>query len=241
MLSVVKFDILAVTESHLTKDVASGEIAVKGYNIARKDRKSGERASGGTLIYFSENLNGYERDNLKVSIELETCWVDITVNSQKLLIGCLYRPPGTNVSFYDKLKTLIEPTWIKRNNFMLLGDFNIDLLSKGNNTEDSEEPPYRFRMLLNMFSMKNVIKKPTRISGNTKTLIDLIITSDTSKIKYSGSYDSGCSDHHLVYAVTNLRKERPKPKLKTTRNYKPVDLNSEKILNMPPLANMYVI
>ena len=126
---------------------------------------------------------------------------------------------------YDKLKTLIEPIWIKRNNIMLLGDFNIDLLSKGNNTEDSEEPPYRFRRLLNMFNMKNVIKKPTRISGNTKTFIDLIITSDTSKIKYSGTYDSGCSDHHLVYAVTNLRKERPKPKLKAIRNYKSVDLN----------------
>ena len=68
---------------------------------------------------------------------------------------------------------------------MLLGDFNIYLLSIGNNTEDSEEPPYRFRGLFNMFNLKNVIKKPTRISGNTKTLIDLIITSDTSKIKYS--------------------------------------------------------
>ena len=62
---------------------------------------------------------------------------------------------------------------------MLLGDVNIDLISKGNNTEDSEEPPYRFRKLLNMFNMKNVIKKPTRITGSTKTLIDLIITSAT--------------------------------------------------------------
>ena len=97
----------------MTKDVTPGEIAVKGYNIARKDRKSGERSSGGTLSYFSENLNGYEHDDLKVSTELEACWVDITVNSQKLLIGCLYRPTGTNVSFNDKLKTLIEPIWIK--------------------------------------------------------------------------------------------------------------------------------
>ena len=150
------------------------------------------------------------------------------------VINRLLLPPGTNVSFYDKLKTLTEPIWIKRNNFKPLGDFNIDLISKGNNTESSEEPPYRFRRLLNMFSMKNVIKKPTRITGSTKTLIDLIITSDTSKIKNSGSYDSGCSDHHLVYAVTNLKKERPKPKLKAIRNYKSVDLNSEKILNMPP-------
>ena len=160
LLSVVKFDILAVTESHLTGNVTSGEIAVKGYNIARKDRKSGERASGGTLIYFSENLNAYEWYNLKVGAELETCWVDITVNSQKLLIGCLHRSPGTNVSFYNKLKTLIELIWIKRNNFMVLGDFNIDLISKENNTEGSEEPPHRFCRLLNMFNIKNVIKKP---------------------------------------------------------------------------------
>ena len=45
-------------------------------------------------------------------------------------------------------------------------------------------------------------------------MIDLIITSDTSKIKYSGNYNSGYSDPHLVYAVTSLRK------LKTIRNYK---------------------
>ena len=179
MLSVVKSNILAVTESNLTKEVTPGEIAVKGYNIARKGRKSGERASGGTLIYFSENLNAYERDDLKISTELGTCWVDITVNSQKVLIGCLYRSPGANISFYDKLKTLIEPIWIKRNKFMLLGDINIDLISKRNNTEDSEEPPYRFRMLLNTLNMKNVIKKRTRITGSTKTLTDLIITSDT--------------------------------------------------------------
>ncbi len=56
LLSVVKFYILSITESHLTKDVKSGEFAVNGYIIARKDRKSGERASGGTLIYFSENF-----------------------------------------------------------------------------------------------------------------------------------------------------------------------------------------
>ena len=122
LLSVVKFDILAVTESHLTKNVTPGETSVKGYNIARKE--SGERASVATLIYFSENLNAYERDNLKVSTELETCWVETTVKSQKLLIGCLYRPPGTNVSFYDKLKTLIEPIWIKRKQLYASGDFN---------------------------------------------------------------------------------------------------------------------
>ncbi len=81
---------------------------------------------------------------------------------------------------------------------MLLGDFNIYLLSKGNNTDDKEEPSYRIRRILNMLNMKNVIKKPIRITDTPKTLIDLIITSDTSKIKNSGNYDFCCSDHHLV-------------------------------------------
>jgi hypothetical protein len=33
--------------------------------------------------------------------------------------------------------------------------------------------------LVNIFNLKNVIDKPTRISGNTSTLLDPIILSDT--------------------------------------------------------------
>ena len=81
----------------------------------------------------------------------------------------------------------MEPLWLKRNNILLLGHFNSDLLLKGK----SHDKSYQGRKLLNVlnnYNLKNVIKKSTRITEKTSTIIDLIITSDTRKIITSGCY-----------------------------------------------------
>ena len=65
----------------------------------------------------------------------------------------------------------------------------------------SEEEKYSGRKLLNVlktFSYKNIIKKPTRVTASTKTIIDSIIVSDTSKVSNSGEADYSIADHKLV-------------------------------------------
>ena len=79
---------------------------------------------------------------------------------------------------------------------------------------------------MNKFNLKNVINKATRITDSSATLIDLIICSDISKISHQGVCDLGISDHHLIYAVINLKRKRQKPTLKTVYDYKKVDLDS---------------
>ena len=150
-------------------------------------------------------------------------WIDITVDSQKLLLGTIYRPED-NILFYDNLHKLIEPLCIKRNNITLLGDFNSDLLFRGKSIDES----YLGRKLLNVlnnYGLKNAIKNPTRITENTSTIIDLIITSDTSKIIASGCYDTGISDHNIVYSVINLKRKKSKPVLKEVCKFKNVNMN----------------
>ncbi|CAH3165781.1 unnamed protein product, partial [Pocillopora meandrina] len=60
LLLSMNFDILAITESHLGKDITDDEIAITGYKTARCDRNDG-RKGGGTVIYFAEYLDAYER------------------------------------------------------------------------------------------------------------------------------------------------------------------------------------
>ena len=57
----------------------------------------------------------------------------------------------------------------------------------------------------------------------TSSLIDLIITSVPSKISSHCACNPGMSDHHLVYAVINLRRISAKPKLKLIWDFKRVD------------------
>ena len=80
---------------------------------------------------------------------------------------------------------------------------------------------------------ENVVKEPTRITVFLNTTIDLIFTSNKSKVKVAGSYDPGISDHHLIFAVVNLRRQKSSPVIKEVIDFKNVncelfrqDLNS---------------
>ena len=57
--------------------------------------------------------------------------------------------------------------------------------------------------VLNSFNMRNVIKQATRTAQTTSTVIDLTVTTDTSKIRRSSSFNSSISDHHIVFAILN--------------------------------------
>ena len=71
--------------------------------------------------------------------------------------------------------------------------------------------------------MINVINEPTRITSSSSSLIDLIITSNLSKINVSGCYDTGISDHKLVYAIVKLYRKRSRPTIIQVKDYKSVD------------------
>lgn len=60
--------------------------------------------------------------------------------------------------------------------------------------------------LLCKFNLKNIIDVPTRITGDSSSLIDLIITSVPFKISGHGACNPGISDHHLIYATCKLEK-----------------------------------
>ena len=48
-------------------------------------------------------------------------------------------------------------------------------------------------------SLKQVITVPTRVTDQTSTLIDHILTNSPNKVSQSGVIDLGLSDHNLIY------------------------------------------
>ena len=216
LLDVAKFDLLGITETHLNPSISDDWIRISGYNIVRKDRDS---RGGGVLIYFKEDLTvhpapSWERSNL------EATWLNITIRSQSFLVGCVYRPPNDSF-FFEPFRDLIANIWVKRKNIILVGDLNSDMLHKLNNSES--EYGKRLRRILRSCGLKNIINSPTRITAHSKSLIDLVITSQPSKIQTSGSIDLGISDHHLIFAVFKVARSNAKPKVISTRNYKSLD------------------
>ena len=53
--------------------------------------------------------------------------------------------------------------------------------------------------ILEVFGLHQLITKPTRVTKNSKSLIDLCITNSPDRIVDSGVIPLGISDHSLVY------------------------------------------
>ena len=121
----------------------------------------------------------------------------------------------------------MENLWRKRSNIVLLGDFNIKLLPSATNSGDLLLKR-NFLQLLSKFNLKNVISVPTRISGNSSTLIDLIITSISHKFLHHGACNLGISDHRLIYATIKLRRTYQKPAFRLIRDFKNVNITALK-------------
>ena len=98
LLCKYAIDVLCITESMLDDSVIDSELSIAGYHLLRNDRT---RMGGGCAIYFHSSLDVTFIDSLHCN-DIEILWCDIKPSSGKsFLLGCLYRPPSSNVSYYS--------------------------------------------------------------------------------------------------------------------------------------------
>ena len=82
----------------------------------------------------------------------------------------------------------------------ILGDLNCDLLNPAS---------YILQDFCSAFSLTQIIRKPTRVTENSATLIDVILASNTNMVLNANVMPCSISDHDLVYVQLRLIKERP--------------------------------
>ena len=99
--------------------------------------------------------------------------------------------------------------------FNVSGDMNINLMS----FEDTKCRKYL--NMIDQFNLTQMVKTPTRITQNTSSLIDHILISHPSLIKYTDVLPChGISDHDGPYALINVRVPRYEPRYKLIRDEK---------------------
>ena len=74
--------------------------------------------------------------------------------------------------------------------------------------------------------MKQLVTQPTRVTETSKTLIDVIFTSNSAITVDGGIVETHISDHYLVFAVLNLRMPKPSAAYIVARSYKCYDPQS---------------
>ena len=84
------------------------------------------RTGGGVLLYVRQELQAHSVEHIKMSNDVESVWVDVTVGkgrNNSLRIGTFYRPPSQG---HDIDEALCEEICRGTNErTVLLGDFNL--------------------------------------------------------------------------------------------------------------------
>lgn len=214
LLKYSQLDVLAITETHLNESTDDFELYIDGYCFWRQDRR--DRKGGGVAFYVKQNIDceiisKYERE------DTEALWLDVKAHSQRLLIGCVYRPPGYD-GFFEKFNLTLKCIWRSRKNVIITGDFNANLLL------NSDTYGRKLRQILNCYGYRNIIKKPTHTTETTNTLLDLILVSDPSKVKDADVMDFAIADHKFIYVMHYLVPKKQNPLILKSQSFKNTNL-----------------
>jgi hypothetical protein len=165
---------IGVTETWLKPHNAS-LFPLDGYTHVYLTRPA--KAGGGVSLFIKDTINFSTRLDLNSMDSLaEMLWIeidgkDICLN-KNLIMGAIYRPPGSGISDFTALLTdRLKGITLENKSLIYMGDFNIDLLKYDIHPQTSE-----FLEANLSLSILPMINKPTRVTPSTATLIDNFFT-----------------------------------------------------------------
>ena len=135
--------------------------------------------------------------------DAEALWGELNVDSKKVLISVIYRPPSKGSSYFDDILDMIEKGSNKELDMILLGDFNYDYVV---NESLHANPVYYIETL---YDMTQLITEKTRVTQCTESTLDIILTTNPSLHKRSGVIKKTLSDHYVIFTELFLLKKTP--------------------------------
>ena len=214
-----KPDIIVVVETHLSKSANTGLSAeeekhiLPGYNFYHKGRK--QKRGGGVGVFVSNRLNSEaeilelarfqeeEFENIVVKIPNIIATNNNTCNKDLVLAAVYRQPSNANLDVFNReLEKLISQIDKRRNELVLTGDMNLDLLKY-----DSHSATGNYLDILTQHKLLPRITRPTRIKHQSATLIDHLFMKDNEYHVKSGiinteiAGNSGYTDHFPIFTI----------------------------------------
>ena len=210
-------DVLTLSETHIESDDEHGAIYdIPGYSFVSRPRKAGK--GGGVGAYISNDVTWDRREDLEVR-EIESVWIEIwpsRQHSKGILIATIYRPPDTSKFLHKDFNTLFSSMMTNASGeskeMIVLGDMNVNFLVPGDNKD--------LKSIFDLFGLKQVIEKPTRITETTRTLIDVVLTNAPANITDTDVIATSIGDHDMPSCVRKINNGHFNPRLITCRDYK---------------------
>ena len=223
-------DVMQITETWFrdTGDEAKcADLTPPGYTSFSFPRPSttGAKTGGGIVVIVRDNLAPKCSFNTTFPFphtSFEVVSMTLGMNTQKVNMVCVYRPPpskrnkSSDSIFLQEFPELLVFCNNLPGDLLLMGDFNVHYEVLASSTTK------RFREALDMFSMTQWVTEPTNIkSGHT---LDLAITRDTDHLLVSTCQRRDLtSDHSATLSVLNIPKPESATLFVTVRCIRKID------------------
>ena len=181
--------IFGLSETKLKDHKMTNIFKINGFQTPfRKDNNI--NGGGGIIVYVRDGINAKRREDLETN-DVSCIWLEISpVKGKSFLVGNMYRPPDSKVEYNDRFENFIDNVLTEEKEFLLLGDFNKNLFN-----EDTDRDWGNFTTSL---GLTQLINEPTRVTKDSKTLIDHIYTTNEENIR-SVKVEKICvSDHYAI-------------------------------------------
>ena len=179
--------VVCFSETHLSSNIIDSDLLLNGYNLFRRDRLN--KSGGGIAAYVNRDIHCINRNDFE-SIHIESLWLEIIQKiSSPLLLCVLYRPPDSTVQWFENFENELVKACYYSSNIIIMGDLNIDMLKK---------VPKHWEDLCNSYSLSQMVQQPTRITSNSKTLIDHIYVTKPEHVHNVDVINISLSDHCAI-------------------------------------------
>ena len=209
--------IICLNETKLSEEISDELLHMDGFqSIVRKDRN---RRGGGVAAYVKNGIKFKTREDLNSDIESISIELDIK-HVKPIIVTIIYRPPHSLVEWFDRAEKLVSETDSENKECILAGDMNCDMLkTRDNDTRHTKR-------IYGTYHFKRMITEVTRVTSDTRTLIDHIASNKSDRISSGGVISCGISDHDAVFVVRSMRipKLPGNSRIVTVRKYKKFDL-----------------
>ena len=138
--------------------------------------------------------------------------VFVTLQPCNVTVGVIYRTPPADVkTFLDLYENTIYKLENLNENYMIAGDYNINLLDYPNDSHVAEFVDLNFQ-----HGCIPLITKPTRIMNSSATCIDNIITNKPRQNTINGILMESISDHLPVFHLKHCNPPKSESKQSST-------------------------
>ena len=214
--------VAGISETLLNEHIPTSFLNIEGYSFVRRDRGV---SGGGIGLYVKNGIEYIRRFDFE-SDDIEfICLEILSTHTKPLFICCLYRPPDTSKhlskNFVNNFKNILSKVLAENKETIIVSDINCNYLDN-----ESAKP---IKEMISLFGFKQCIKGATRITENTESLIDVILSTNVNALTSIGTIPTYFSDHHGIGCVRKLNNNKLPSETIECRNYS--NYNPESLRN----------